>query len=439
MGRAGRGRRRRAGLGASDSEAESDSDTDAETDSESNADSDSDADTGTDADTDTGPKNRFDAVPNPCYPLPPFRGGPWVGQSRRAALPRAGSDGSDAVKSLVLGAGGFLGINLVDALLVAGWDIRCGRRKRSNVLALRERKVLLVQADLDSPEELSGAMAGREIVFHLAGHYPRLSLDREAALRTGLGQIDRVLDAAAAAGVQRLVYVSSTATVAKARDGESGEAGPSDERHVFPGMPGFGTYHDLKWAMEARALAERRLEVVVACPGGCLGPYDLRVGTSTLLVALARGMDPPHPDGWVSPVDARDVAQALVRLAAHPAPPRRVILAGPSMSLHALLSLVARRYGVREPSPTLLAEAARALADAEEERASREGGRPGLSREIVDLIVHGARIDAGLSKAALGLAYRPLDETLAAADDWNRRMRILPPLSHAAVLEGSRP
>jgi dihydroflavonol-4-reductase len=342
-----------------------------------------------------------------------------------------------AVTALVLGAGGFLGINLVDALQAGGWSFRCGRRKRSNVLALRERKVALVPADLDSVEELTAAMSGCEVVFHLAGHYPRLSLDKEAALATGLSQLERVLDAAATApceGRRRVIYVSSTASVAPAKDG------PSDERHVFAASPGFGTYHDLKWAMEARALAETRFEVVVACPGACLGPYDLRVGTSALLVGLARGMDPPHPDGQVNPVDARDVAQALLALARHEAPPRRILLSAQSLSLHQMLVGLARRYGVREPSPPLSAAAARRLADDEEARAAREGGRPALSREIVDLIVHGTAIDAGLSRRALGLTYRPLDATLDAADDWNRRMRILPPAQPAARSpEGTRP
>ena len=323
--------------------------------------------------------------------------------------------------ALVLGAGGFLGLNLVDALLAAGSLPRCGRRKRSNVLALRERKVPLVPADLASSAELHAAMAGCDVVYHLAGHYPRLSLDHDGAIATGLAELERVLDAAAAAGVRRLVYVSSTATVAPDPSGA-----PSDERWTYSSAPGFGTYHDLKWAMEQRALAENRFDVVVACPGACLGPWDLRVGTSALLVSLARGLDPPHPDGIINPVDVRDVALALVRLALHPVPLRRVILAARSLRLHALLEQLAARYGVPRPSPAISAEAALRLADAEEARALARGGRAALSREIADLIVHGVAVDAVLARTALGLGFRPLEQTLDAADAWNRRMRVLP-------------
>ena len=322
--------------------------------------------------------------------------------------------------ALVLGAGGFLGLNLVEALLASGENPRCARRSRGNVLVLRKLGVPLVTAELDAPLELQRAMAGCATVFHLAGHYPRLSLDPLGALATGLGQMHNVLDAAAHAGVKRLVYVSSAATAAPS------PLGPSNEAHVYSTSPGHGAYHDLKWAMERVALAEHRFEVAVACPGACLGPWDLRVGTSALLVATARGLDPPHPDGWINLIDARDVATALLRLSTLPAPPRRVLLSGGNHKLHQLLCELALHYGVAPPSPPLDADKAIALADAEEARAARAGGRPAIAREIVDLIVQGVELDTSLAAQAVGLQCRPLAQTLSATDAWARRMRIIP-------------
>lgn len=325
--------------------------------------------------------------------------------------------------SLILGAAGFLGVNLVDVLLARGHQPRCGRRARTNVLALRQRKVPLVQADFDEPDTLDDAMRGVDTVFHLGGHYPRLSLDLEKERAVGLERLERVLDAAARMNVRRLVYVSSTATVAPRPDGA-----PSTERDVFAAPPGWGTYHDVKWHLEARALAEHRFEVVIACPGACLGPWDVRVGTSAMLVALGRGLDVPHPDGWVSWVDARDVGHGLAELAFTTEPPRRVVLSARSVRLQALLETAARHFGVSLPPP-LSNEAALALADEEERRAAAGGPRPKLARELVDLIVHGPRIDAARSVSALGVTYRPLDVTLRDFDEWARRVRFLPPKS----------
>lgn len=333
------------------------------------------------------------------------------------------------MSAFVLGAAGFLGVNLVDELLAGGVVPRCGRRQRTNILTLKKKKVPLVQADLDKPEELAQAFAGSEVVYHLAGYYPKLSHGTEAAIARGTAQLRNVFDAAVAAGVKRVLYVSSTATVAKA------PAGPSTEEHVFPAPPGHGTYHDLKWAMEAVALAERRVEVAVACPSACLGPWDLRVGTSALIVATAHGLNPAHPDGVVSWVDARDVAAALVKLAAHPRPPRRLILSADGMRLQELLAGLSRRYGTPPPCAPLSDAEALALADAEEAKAVGGNYRPKLSREIADLIVHGVSLDASLSRSLLGATYRPLSSTLDAFDEWARRLRIIPSPSHPAALE----
>ncbi|MBL8955702.1 MAG: NAD-dependent epimerase/dehydratase family protein, partial [Myxococcaceae bacterium] len=85
----------------------------------------------------------------------------------------------------VLGAAGFLGLNFVDALLAQGEKPRCVRRPRTNVLALRQRKVPMVTADAERPDELHEALLGADTVVHLAGHYPRHCLEPARSLETG--------------------------------------------------------------------------------------------------------------------------------------------------------------------------------------------------------------------------------------------------------------
>jgi dihydroflavonol-4-reductase len=332
---------------------------------------------------------------------------------------------------LILGAAGFIGLNLFDALAGRGVRARCGRRRRTNVLPLRSRKADMVMVELDEPSSLEAAMDGVELVFHAAGHYPRFSLNPEEALRTGRRQMKNVLDAAAGAGVRRVVYVSTTATVAPS------EGGASDESHVYDSSPGIGSYHDLKWEMERIAASEDRLQVVTACPAGCLGPWDLRFGTSALLVAVAHGMKPAHPDGVVNLVDARDVGAGLAALGTMDSPPRRVILSAHNERLHDLLVRVSRRYGAPEPPRPMRDEEAIRFADDEERSAAAGGIRARLSREIADLVVHGVPVDGGLSERELGLSYRPLPDTLDAFDEWARRMRIIPPLSNTALPSGN--
>jgi len=325
------------------------------------------------------------------------------------------------VNPIVLGAAGFLGLNLVDALITGGVVPRCGRRRREFVIPLKKRKVPMVIVELDEPEVLASAMEGSDVVFHAAAHYPRYCVDPEPVLELGIRQTRNALDAAARAGVRRFVYVSTTATVAPNPDG------PSTEAHVHPAPPGYGLYHDLKWHMEQLVAAEDRFETLIACPAGCIGPWDLRVATSALIVAMARHLDPPHPDGLVNLVDVRDVGTGLVRLAQMDDPPRRVLFCGGTYPLQPMLERLAERYGAPPPSPPLSAEEAVALADAEEARCAAEGGRPAISREIVDLILHSFEIDATLARRVLGMQWTPIDASLDAYDAWARPLGILPP------------
>ncbi len=340
--------------------------------------------------------------------------------SRAHGAAYGGGPPGECVSVLVIGASGFLGVHVVDALRALGVEPRCGQRSTAPRLALQSRGLRAERVDLDDPA-LAHHLAGAEVVVHAGAHYPRSSLDRAGTLAVGRRQTRALLDAAASAGVRRLVYVSSTATVAPA------PAGPSDESHVFAAAPGFGVYHDLKWEMEALVAAERRFETVIACPSGCLGAEDRRVGTCALLLAVARGLDPIHPDGLVSLVDARDVGAAVARLATMPAPPRRVILSGHDVGLHALLVALSARYGTRPPSSPLPAPAARAWADAAEAEAEATRARAPLPRELVDLVLHGRPLDTALAASALGARWRPLADTLDTFDAWARRQRLLPP------------
>ncbi len=327
------------------------------------------------------------------------------------------------MRVLVLGASGFVGVHVVDALRGLGVEPLCAQRSAAPRLGLRSRNATVVRVDLDDTTDgLAEALRGIDVVVHAAGHYPADSRDRAGTLARGRRQTRALLDAVAASGARRLVYVSSTATVAPAPGG-----GPSDETNVFDGPPGFGVYHDLKWEMEALVAAEDRFETVIACPSACLGAEDRRVGTCGLLLAVARGAEPKHPDGLVSLVDVRDVGAAVARLATMPDPPRRVVLSGHDIGLHDLLALLARRYGRPPPSAPLGPEEALAWADAAEASAAATGTRAPLPRELVELVLHGRPLATGLAATRLDARWTPLTVTFDTFDRWARRQRLLPP------------
>jgi nucleoside-diphosphate-sugar epimerase len=72
-------------------------------------------------------------------------------------------------KVLVTGASGFIGIHLTTALANQGDDVSCLVRKTSRTDALQAAGAQMRYGDVTDPESLSAAVAGQEVVYHLAG------------------------------------------------------------------------------------------------------------------------------------------------------------------------------------------------------------------------------------------------------------------------------
>ena len=327
------------------------------------------------------------------------------------------------MQCLVLGATGFVGINVVDALLARDHKVRVTRRRRSPTILLGRRPVELVDASLEDPASLRRAMDGCDVVFLTGAYYPRHSLDLEGSLRQGVTGVRNACQAAQAARVGRFVYTSSIATLDRAPPGRR-----ADEGDVPVAMPVGSVYRAVKWAMERevdRAVA-RGLPAVTLLPGGCVGPWDARAGTGGILLGVVREALPWYLDGTVNLIDVWDVARAQVA-AAGAEPGTRYSLAGHDVSFVWLLGHIAARYGGTVPAERLDAVEARARADADERGAAAARRRVPFPRELVDLIATGQPVSNARAEAALGLRLGPLDDALDRAHAWYVRFRYLPP------------
>lgn len=327
------------------------------------------------------------------------------------------------MRALVLGATGFLGLNIVEALKATdGVDLLCARRKSSNTILLRRFKVPMVHASLEDVSSLEAAMEGRDTVFMAAGYIPRFAAGPQAQVDEAVARMDNALEAARRAGVKTFVYTGTVSTVASAL----GQDALATEDAGLAEDPG-STYFAVKIALERRVMAAAAasdparggMRVVTLCPTACIGPYDHKVGTGFFVVGMATGQLTRWVDGRINVVDAGDVAVAQVAAARQGRHGARYILGGTNVRVGQLVERMAKLYGVDAPGPPMMAEEAMAFADAEEERVRASGrGRPALSREMVDLIVHGQFVDATRAREELSFAPRPLDETLLRSFRW---------------------
>lgn len=209
------------------------------------------------------------------------------------------------MKVLVTGATGFVGGHLVESLRKAGHEVTALVRNPARAAGLAERGVRLVQGDLHATQALAEAAEGQELAFHVAA--ATSALDEAGFHRANVEGTRHVAAAAAAAGVRRLVHVSSLAA-----------AGPSE-----PGRPLRGdepprpvtAYGRSKLAAEEAVRAGRAPWVIVR-PPMVYGPGDREL-LRAFRAARRLGLSPVFGTGAqeLVAVYAPDLAEALVAVA----------------------------------------------------------------------------------------------------------------------------
>ena len=247
--------------------------------------------------------------------------------------------------TLVTGATGFLGRLLVRRLVDEGRRVRVLERSASD--AFDGLPVERNRGDVTEPDTLLPAMAGVEVVHHLAGlvSYERAHLPTLMAVN--VGGTRNVLEAARRAGVRRLVHVSSTGAVGMTLDPDR----PLDEASPFPDAARANPYALSKRLGEEAALAAAHdgLDVVVACPGVALGAGDVNRISTFMVEQYLRGALRVTMPGGLNYVDARDVVESLTAVEERGARGQRYIIgtADGNRSHRDFLQLVADVSGVR--------------------------------------------------------------------------------------------
>jgi dihydroflavonol-4-reductase len=210
--------------------------------------------------------------------------------------------------TLVTGATGYLGIDLVHALRDRGRAVRAMARSNAGAARLEGTGAEVVLGDVTDPGSLPPALDGVTRVFHLAGAVSHRARDDARLRSVNVDGARNVLDACRAAGVERVVFTSSVAAMGPA----ASPGHPRDEGAWMidgdDGRPDF-RYARTKAAGEQLALqaAAEGLDVVVVNPGFVIGPGDIHRVSSWAVEEYARGRLRFTIDGGISYVDARDV------------------------------------------------------------------------------------------------------------------------------------
>jgi nucleoside-diphosphate-sugar epimerase len=217
-------------------------------------------------------------------------------------------------------------------------------------------RLTIVEADLSGDDGWAAAVSGCQRILHVASPVPRQPVkDASEVIGPARDGALRVLKAAAAAQVKRVVMTSSTAAVlwGHKRDGSK----VFDENDWTDLSQDVGPYEQSKtlaeraaWDFVEKLPPDRRLELVTLQPGLVLGPGlsdEFSVSGEVIRKLLAAEL-PGCPDlGW-SPVDVRDVADAHITAMVHPeAAGRRFILGLEHTAWMQIAQILAKHYRPR--------------------------------------------------------------------------------------------
>jgi dihydroflavonol-4-reductase len=322
---------------------------------------------------------------------------------------------------LITGGTGFIGRALGERLLAAGNEVKALARSEASANTLNALGAEPVRGDVLDFEALAAAMRGCDVVYHAAGANAFCLRDPSPLYEVNVRGSENVVRAAARAGVRRVVYTSSAATLGEA----GGTIGSEESAHRGWFL---SDYERSKFEAEQAVFAAAResgVDVVSVNPASVQGP-GRATGSARLLLDYLNGRIKAVVDSRLSLVDIGDCTEGHLLADAGGTPGERYVLSGATLSVLEGLALVASLVGVKPPVRTLPPPLAMAVATAVEALGRARRRNPRICRELARTLIHGHAYDGSKATRELGLEYTPLENTLRRTVDWWAEQRLVP-------------
>ena len=322
----------------------------------------------------------------------------------------------DGNVTLVTGVAGFLGSAVARSLAASGRQVRGIVRASSPRDNLADFPGELVEADLRDTAGVRAAMRGAGELFHVAADYRLWARDPEEIVRNNLAMTKAVMTAALEAGVRRVVYTSSVATLLP------DPVGPADETRAARPEQATGAYKRSKVVAERlveKMIAEAGLPAVIVNPSTPIGPRDVRpTPTGRIVVEAATGKMPAFVDSGLNLVHVDDVAHGHILAAEKGRIGERYILGGQDVSLGEMLQQIARIVGRKPPTVELPVTPLFPLAWLAELGGKLTGKEPFLTLDSLRMARHHMFYTSAKAERELGYTARPYVAALEDAIAW---------------------
>jgi dihydroflavonol-4-reductase len=320
---------------------------------------------------------------------------------------------------LVTGSTGFIGSAVARSLIAQGALVRLILRPtspRDNVQGLNAE---IVTGDLRDEGAVRQAVQGVSAVFHVAADYRIWARNPQEIVTNNLEMTRCVMDAALAAGIPRIVYTSSVATLEPFTDGRS-----SDESRPLSESSAIGAYKRSKVIAERlveNMVAERGLPAIIVNPSAPIGPRDIKpTPTGRIVLDAAAGRLPAYVDTGLNLVHVDDVAAGHLAALRNGQIGERYVLGGQNVELRVVLGEIATLMGRPAPRIRLPRKLLFPYAYASECIAAITGREPMATLDGLRMAKYYMYFSSAKAARELGYTARPYREALQDSIAWFR-------------------
>ncbi len=320
------------------------------------------------------------------------------------------------MKLFITGATGFVGSHVARLAAEQGAELRLLTRKTSVTQNL-PTNAELVQGDLREPAKFAAALGGCDALIHVAADYRLWVPDAGEMYRANVDGTRELLRLAREAGVRRVVYTSSVATMGFRKNASVvDEETPVSERDMI------GHYKRSKWMAEQEAIAAARAdqEVVILNPTTPVGSKDAKpTPTGRIIVDFLNRKFPAYVETGLNLVDVDEIARMHVAALERGRFGERYILGGENLTLKQILDRLGAMTDL--PSPTMKVPHAVAMAFAffdETVTGKLRGKEPRATVEAVQMGKKMMWASSAKAERELGWRVLPVDDALRSAVGW---------------------
>ncbi len=248
---------------------------------------------------------------------------------------------------VVTGATGFVGSAVVLKLLDKGFEVRVLCRPGSEQSNLKGLDVEVFEGDLLDPSSFSSLLKGCKGLFHIAADYRLWTRNPNKLFEINYCGTKSLILAAAMAGVPKIVYTSSVATLGIIDGGNGDETTPVNYRDMI------GVYKQSKFYAEElvrNLVFSEKIPIVIVNPSTPIGPRDIKpTPTGRLILEASLGKVPAFVNTGLNVVHVDDVAVGHLLAFERGVIGERYILGGENIELIDILAKVAKITGRNPP------------------------------------------------------------------------------------------